>query len=255
MVAGCGLVGPGEDIDVGKSAATSTCRETEPYWPFEEGAGPRTRDASPAKNDLSLVNNAAFSFEVPEMLAATSKHSMQLTPTGYLLADQDLATWLAGDASVSFWIQLRSLPSALDPGRSVLFGWKWLVSWGAVWWDGEMGVLTDGDNRAIGPFKLDAGGTWHHVAQSRESASAELRVYIDGKLGTPTRGGLLGAAQDSIREIGRGAPEVVVGLDALIDDLRLFSRVISPDEVEQLAAGRTPSGSELCAPVITGQRD
>lgn len=244
--AGCSLAGGGQDVAIGTDSKAASCAASEPFWSFEEGSGPRTRDRSGAGNDMSLVDRAAFSTDVPATLAASSRYSLELFPDGYLLADDDLATWLAADASVSYWMKLKSLPPAPDPGRRILCGFKWLVSWGTVQADGSSALLTKGDTESTGPSKLDV-GTWHHIAQSRDSTSGELRVYVDGQLGAP-RPGLTGRASDAFREVGRNYPEVADGLDAYIDDLRLFARVLTADEVAALALGRGPSGVETCTP-------
>ncbi len=246
LSAGCSLVGPGDDINVGRGQGPAECTAAEPFWRFEEGEGPRSRDSSSAANDLSLVDAAAFSDDVPPALTATSLHSLELFENGYLLADQDLATWLAGDASVSYWLKVKSFPPSNDPARRILCGWKWGVSWGAVWWDGALGLLTSGDDQAKGPRDLEL-GVWHHIAQSRDSATGELRVYMDGQLGTP-RPGLTGVASDPFREIGRNGPEVGAGMDALIDDVRLFAHVLTADDVAVLAQGNASSSAALCKP-------
>jgi hypothetical protein len=236
----CSLVGNDEERSIG-TARTQSCPSALPSWGFEEGKGPHASDSSPAANTLRFVNSVAWSDDVATALGH-SKSSVELRPPeGYLLADQDLANWLAADASVSFWIKLKSYP---EVERYLLAGNKWAVSWGVVLPDGAIALVTGGDEGAGGPIPLEL-GRWYHVAQTRDSVTGEQRVYVDGFLGSPHTG-LLGPLTDASREVGKN-PRETATLDGWIDEVRIFDRVLTPDEVEHLAAGRDENGAS-CSP-------
>lgn len=72
-------------------------------------------------------------------------------------------------------------------------------------------------------------GQWHHVAARYSVFDGVCRVWIDGRpAATQTLGGLMKLVADQPLRLG-------VGTQAVLDDVRLWPRVLSDDEVARLA--------------------
>lgn len=86
---------------------------------------------------------------------------------------------------------------------------------------------------------------FHHYAVTRNQSTGDVIFYLDGAEHTSLSGGteLLGTAGSSV-SIGN------FGLDVALDDIRLWEKVLTPDEVSNLFEGST-SGVSSTAEVTT----
>jgi hypothetical protein len=81
-------------------------------------------------------------------------------------------------------------------------------------------------------------GAWAHVALVLDRQLKEARVYADGvQLGPPVAFTTLGSLScDNLVGIGEIPPEGLGWFSGLIDDVRLYRRVLSASELKELAA-------------------
>lgn len=146
--------------------------------------------------------------------------------------------------TLSFWIQLEELSST-----QYLFS-KWNRADGETA-DGKMTVQTGGGNLTL--YVVDPSGvyhwltarsvlqamTWHAVAVTY--AGGRAAIYVDGALAASERLDFTGLFTDSSPVLVMTAesrtedPFSYYNSVGTIDDLRLYSRALSPAEVESLA--------------------
>jgi len=83
-------------------------------------------------------------------------------------------------------------------------------------------------------------GQWHHIVATHNVSTDVMRIYVDGveppatDVGGPITGIFTGTAKFSI-----GAVEAIGGapgmfFDGLIDEVRIYDRVLTPDEIKRL---------------------
>lgn len=88
-------------------------------------------------------------------------------------------------------------------------------------------------NHAVASTNALVVGTWYHIAASYDSASGNVKIYINGNLdGTGNVGTTTWAASTGLF-IGRWASATYY-FPGYMDDVRLYSRALSGDEVKNL---------------------
>jgi len=146
--------------------------------------------------------------------------------------------------TVAFWVQLEDLGA-----RQYLLS-KWNKADGETA-DGKFTVQAS--NGDITVYVVDPDGTYHRIsAQSQIQAmtwqavavtfaAGRAAIYVDGELATSTRFGFTGLFSDTspvlVMTAQAQTDEPFVYYNALgsMDDLRLYSRALSPDEIASLA--------------------
>lgn len=119
---------------------------------------------------------------------------------------------------------------------------------GVVDHDGQFGIFVgpDGELRCAtatfgaAPLSVPgvlAAGTWHHVACVGDGATVTL--YVDGSARSSTVALLAGAAADAPLHLGENAPDGLDQLLGALDDVRLWDRPRTAEEIEEdVARGR-----------------
>jgi hypothetical protein len=89
-----------------------------------------------------------------------------------------------------------------------------------------------------------AAGQWHHVAGTYDGAA--IRLYVDGVLdGTRAYSGSIGVNTQPVF-IGENAQETGRGWNGLIDDVLVYNRALSADEIKSLVAPPQQQTQEAC---------
>ena len=215
----------------------------EAYWKFESDATDETAN----NNDLSgtgTPTHPAGKFGNAVELEADTPQYYSITDGGQTGLD------ISGDISISAWIDLESLGSLrpiatkYDSGngqRSYRFA---VDASGQL----ELGVSDDGsaDDTHFLQWKTDAdvitAGTLYHVVVTFDISTETCIFYVDNvvKANSITIGSTLGAAlHDSTCDflVGGDLNSGSIGnkYDGSIDDLFIFSRVLTAAEVQYLA--------------------
>jgi hypothetical protein len=89
--------------------------------------------------------------------------------------------------------------------------------------------------RALASFKPNV-GQWYHLVGVRDTVKGELRLYVDGSLAGSVGACLPQAAPSGNTVIGRGkfGGNPVDYLDGTVDQVHLFDRALSAEEIKQL---------------------
>jgi hypothetical protein len=90
-------------------------------------------------------------------------------------------------------------------------------------------------------------GKWHHVAATRNNSSGAMQVYVDGVLqgsGSGPAGSRSAPTALRIGALESGAGNFLTGM---IDDVRLYSRILTSAEITALADAQLPAPDTVTA--------
>jgi fibronectin type 3 domain-containing protein len=161
-----------------------------------------------------------------------------------VVADFTVAMWVkttdtAGGAGGQWWSGKGLVDGEVGGGGA---------DWGTSIVNGKfvLGVgSTSGDTTIASSVNIND-GAWHHLAATRDNATGEVALYVDGVL----RGGGTGATGARTLPPGLRIGSLQTGggfLNGALDDVRLYSRVLSEAELAALAAGPLTAPQNLGA--------
>ncbi|GAA4651214.1 hypothetical protein GCM10023116_34970 [Kistimonas scapharcae] len=108
------------------------------------------------------------------------------------------------------------------------------VFWG--WIDGNGRLrLSAGNDAGVATASAINDGQWHHVVMTRDAGNGSVKIYVDGELSGhgSARSGIFGGGYsfDTIGQISGNSAKLAGSLD----DLKVYNRVLSAEEVRALA--------------------
>jgi len=210
------------------------------YLPFDEGSGEVARDASGSGNDAKFEGEAEWVegklgmaihlplgknyVEVPHDDSLTIKQDLTMeiwTKIDNLPQSCSLITKCTGDTIGNYMLHVAPAGDAAKMDPLVFIG----NSYGA--WPTPVSVTI--------PL-----GEWHHVAATYDGE--EYNIYIDGELqGNYARvqGGELDESEAfvAIGRDNRGAYIDNRPMDCTVDEVRIWNRVLSEDEIKEAMTG------------------
>ncbi|MBI4422906.1 MAG: fibronectin type III domain-containing protein, partial [Elusimicrobia bacterium] len=223
------------------------------YWPLDEGTGSVTLErsgASAAPAAASLLPGAAGPPAWREAPHPSLGKSLRFEKGSYVRVEPQRFAWPAGrPVTVSLWLRAeRNAPGGFpfSVGGASGCSARFAI---AVWGDGRLywdyGDCNQPRARLSIPFQ-ERLGAWTHVTVVSEGAGGSLKaIYLDGLLAAKAAGPsdapslpLSGAA------IGTLGGEAFTGL---VDDVRVFDRVLSPEEIRGLVAPPPPATPDVVA--------
>lgn len=217
----------------------------EAKWSFDEPQGSVAMDMSGRGRNGSLTGRVTRAEGV-------SGRALQLDGgRGYVDAGHSTAFREAGSLTLTAWIRSSTYPrddaaivSTLSaPAASPAAGF-------------QLDTTIDTGPRTVG-FKLSNGcgemmarygatplaiGRWYHVAGVYNAAARSLDVYLDGRNDNGRLVGSIGGRQRPSREhlmIGRRSDLTGYPFSGLLDDVAIYSRPLTADEIAALAARDT----------------
>ena len=210
------------------------------YLPFDEGSGKIAKDVSGTGNDGELKGKA-------EWVDGKFGKAIHLNPVAgeYVEVPHSDSLDITKAITLELWVQVNSLPNShcafiskatTDQTGSYILHisndngfYVTLVIF--------IGVQGPWPPPAIGKTTL---GEWHHFAGSYDGT--ELAVYIDGKLQAKANRSVGG-------DIDHSKNPVVIGrdnradyltsrnMDCIVDEVRIWNRVLSENEIEEAMKG------------------
>jgi hypothetical protein len=218
------------------------------YYPFDEGAGAVARDSSGNGHDGDLVG--------PPQWSAGQAGGALLFGNGSHVLDDDAEDYLNGleALTIALWVKSnvtdtdQGILLAKDPSdqdntigirydaAGVTFGGSNVL---------KVAVTTDAGEQQVESSSNQQTMEWQHICITWETDGL-LRLYLDGMEDAPSgRSNANNTGPVSTCEkliIGRGGKDIVnsAGWDGLIDEVRIYGRALSAEEVMGLA-GRTQS--------------
>ena len=217
------------------------------YYPFDESNGITASDASKNKNDAKLVGSASW-----EPNGGKIDGALRLDGTGSSAEDDDGADYINGlDAfSVSVWVKSDTIPHnngifiAADPaGKDNAFTLRYDSAGFKV--PAATSLLKAGFTTTSGEIQYESADNlqtteWQHLVLTWSSGDP-VALYIDAKLDNPqynddVRIGTISGATKFI--IGKGGKDTGgTSWTGLIDDVRVYDRVLDDKEIAELATG------------------
>ena len=200
------------------------------YWTLDETSGAIAMDTSGA-NNLAYAGGPTPSTDIPAVMPAGS-HSLSFDGVDDELSKAALTGLAAGNSvhSLAAWIKVTTLPTTRAwialLGNEGTGAHHWLIDKNGVTQFGAWGPSTG----QVQPTLVV--GQWTHVALTFDGTN--LRGYVDGTLinTVPSSFALQGIPL-TLGKIHLGENY----FNGLLDDVRLYNRVLTQTEITSLAAG------------------
>lgn len=198
-------------------------------WKFDESIGTSTADSVGPNNGI-LTNGSTW---------ATGQSGSALNLDGvddYVATASDLATTLSGTATLTAWLKTTQI------GTNTFWSTPGIAGIERHWHDNDIfwGILNDqgrigiqaGDAAGVTSTTAINDGVWHHLAFTRNAGTGQLQVYVDGVLQGSVVGAV-GAKTTPFSSIGRieNSEGPATYLKGGLDDVRVYSRILSAEEV------------------------
>ncbi len=221
------------------------------YYPFDETTGTTASDDSKNGNDAELTGTAAWATDEGKIGGA-----LKLDGSASSAEDADGADYINGlDAfTISVWVKSDTTPTdygifhGKDPsGPDDVFG----LRYDSASWDfkgGGTNLIKAGISTTAGDQRYESASNtqtteWQHLVLIWSSGE-QFSLYIDSKLDEPlfnsaaSQGEITGATK---LVVGRGAKDGAnLSWTGLIDELRIYNRVLNANEIDELASGVLP---------------
>lgn len=218
------------------------------YLPFDDRSGQDASDKSGEGNDAKLTGNGAKWKPNDGKIGG----AVELDGAGDAVEDENGGDYINGlDAfTISLWVKAAEIPTdkglihGIDPaGADNIFtlrydsaGFEVAAGTSLI----KAGITTTGGALAYESASNVQTTEWQHLALTWRSGE-QFALYIDSVLDDPafndaaTQGKISGASKFVI---GRGAKDNNgTSWNGLIDDVRLYNRVLNEDEIASLASG------------------
>ena len=128
-------------------------------------------------------------------------------------------------ASVECWALTRNLAITY---QGIVSTWQWTA--GKVHYKFESSQIQVHKNDGVkitAPAEID---TWYHVIYTTDTAANELKLYVGGEL---VAEGTAGGTPENMDERRIGSEHDGRWLVGIVDEVRIYNRVLELDEVEQ----------------------
>jgi len=218
---GMGLTTPAQAVDPDLVA----------YWPFDEGSGTTAFDVSGNGNDGIFVGD-------PKWVAGMFGGALEFNGDDYLDCGNNPSLEIRDQITIAFWFQVQAFQNTWEAffskGDSA-----YRVSRGGGTGNGtHLGISGTGAGGGNGWFNgptIITGGDWHHFAGTYDGT--EGRIYIDGVLDASTpASGQINIESENLW-IGNNSQNTNRQLHGLMDDVRLYSRALTEEEIQGVMAG------------------
>ncbi len=170
----------------------------------------------------------------------------------YVLVEDDPSLDLVNDFTIAAWIYTKTIDDTthriLHKNSAYTFGITSSNSRLAVYHYGEFASVYS-NNNVLSP------NTWHHVAVTLDSTTG-VTFYVDGQ----SKGGnaaLTANVPVNTNDVYIGIDEDLISypFDGMIDELAIYNKALSEEEVYSLYAPGLPPGACTCNPSSVCQED
>lgn len=200
------------------------------YWKFDEGSGTIAWDSSVSGFD-GLVRGSAIwtTGRIGGALSFGENESCDYVDTASI-------PFVSGPFTFSAWFKTSKsdYQYILDRGEDDHGSLAWML---VAWYGGVVAGLYDGDTREVEGSKSVTDGNWHHAAAVIDATKIEL--FVDGvSEGTNTHDNEFPVVKGTW-QIGRAVNSANC-FNGAIDDVRIYNRALSAQEVFNLSLASSP---------------
>ena len=208
-------------------------------WGFEEEDGFACADSSGNGNDGSLVGYPAG--EVSNWVDGKIGGALSLPQAAEHLEIAGLpsvtsttwAAWVRLDADSAYGAAISAAFDGAGAGHSLGFHTGATVRHPRVLWNHANGHIS-----LLSPDPVEL-GEWNHLAVTYNADSEDITLYVNGE----TKGsGKVGTTPFSVVHLGQRASSKNCSMNGSLDDLRIYNRALSADEISSLVASNAGPG-------------
>ena len=229
------------------------------HWTFDEANGNYVFDASNMNNYATVDSGAILVFD-----ASIFGGALKIDGSKKNATIRNSAELLNGLSAFSLSLWVKSNGTNTDRGfingrtpndKDEFFGFRYDKDGRS---GGQRNVIKAGITTTDGTHSLESSSNaqtteWQHLAFTWHSGQ-NMKLYINGALDTPSSiqpaiSGTLSNVDKLV--IGRGSKDRNRGWDGLIDDVRLYNRTLSADEIMQLPGVKNAT-SPIYGAALTG---
>lgn len=226
------------------------------YWAMDEfswsGASGEVLDSSGNGNNGTAQNGADTDGVTPAIAGdpGTCRYG-EFDGTDDYIQVPGISNTLNATASLAFWIRTSQAGNntvweapgvagvELNAGTDDIF-WGWLDA------SGRIGVSVGNNNTTRSNASIN-NGAWRHVVLTRDHQAGTYKIYVDGALDASgsIATGVIGTGYDGlgrIRDTG-GAHNY---LEANLDEVRIYSGILSDAQVTDVMQETHPCADQLC---------
>lgn len=262
--------------DLDPALAASLAKSLTAYWNLDEG---KTNVNETVIHDIARDNNSVLTTSTPDttwLTGSNAKFGSALYLDGsdafVNVSTNDAMNIKTNEVTVSAWVKLDVLPSDMTEGiggiyDSVEDSYVLYLDKG----NRELRFkVTDSSNQAARPGipqDLLTTGEWIHIAGvyngNATTNAGDARIYINGQLADVHVGndstvgtGLKAMVRaGQVAAMGRNGAQAQSFLHGAVDDVAVWSRALTPDEIGYLASGHAvPVTGPVTAPAILSSR-
>lgn len=215
------VLGPGN----GATAVESKKMTPIAQWSLDEGNGATSADRY-GNSPLTLVGN-------PNWVRGVSGTALRFSGEGQYAETKSAVVDTSGDFTISAWVTLDSIPGFFATAVSQ-DGVPPLNPFYLQYGEGGFIFTTPGGPRALTVMTPQI-GKWYHLVGVHDNEVGENRLFVDGKLLVKAPS-VMGSPSEGAFTIGRAASggNRADFWKGAIDEVKVFDRVLSADEVREL---------------------
>ena len=197
------------------------------WWKLDEGQGTTVVDWSGHKNDGTLING-------PKWVTGYDEGALELDGSDDYINFSNTSNLPAGNSARSMcgWAKTDTVAA----------GWRWTAAYGSPGTSQAMFIGMNGDALYGGGYGDDVFingfwevDVWHHICLTYDGTTA--RLYADGiEVAAEAKSWDLVLSR---AHIGRQVNDAVEFWDGLVDDVRIYDRVLTSEEIKQAMRGDT----------------
>ncbi|MCH8120793.1 MAG: discoidin domain-containing protein, partial [Planctomycetes bacterium] len=227
-------------------ALTSIVEAADPslvgWWKFDETSGNIAYDSSGNGNDGTFVGN-------PQWVPGKVGGALEFDGDDYLDCGNGPSLEIRDQITIAFWFQVQAFQNSWEAffskGDSA-----YRASRGGGSGDGtHLGISGTGAGGGNGWFNgptIITGGDWHHFAGTYDGT--EGRIYVDGVLDASTpASGQINIEPENLW-IGNNSQNTDRQLHGLMDDVRLYNRALTQEEIQEVMIGIPPGSASNPGP-------
>lgn len=233
----------------------------EAYWAMDElqwnGTAGEVLDSSGNGNNGNAQNGADTAGDSPAISGdpGTCRYG-EFDGTDDYVEVPGISNTLNATASMAFWIRTNQSGNNTvweAPGVTgvELAGGTDDIFWGWLDASGRIGISVGNNNNTRSNVAIN-NGSWRHVVLTRDHQAGTYKIYVDGALDTSgsIATGVIGTGYDGLGRV-RDTGGDHNYLDGDLDEVRIYSGILTDDQVSDLMQETHPCADQLCP--VAGQ--
>ncbi len=208
------------------------------WWTFDETSGTTAKDSSGKGNDGRIVGT-------PHWVPGKIGGAFQFDGSTYINCGRSPSLNLRDQITIAFWFKVQAFSNTWEAFLAKGDG-AYRASRSNGTGDSVHMGITGGNY--FDATTIVTGGQWHHYCGTYDGATAS--IYIDGKLdATRQYSGGIGDSSSYDLYIGENQQATGRMLHGVLDDVRLYDRALSGQQIQDLiATGASPTWNKAEKP-------